>query len=157
MASKACLRDGKWTPQIPCAIGFSWGLGYFARQTKNFQALFLSLTKSKGKGFWRFSTDMIVRAAVQMPWFNRLLRDSNLDLEIYLKQNSCLDWPRTSILFSKLLVKAKLLVHINFRPSLGLEMMVGLIYNVAFLIWERVSISPFEISSTNLPLISKNK
>ena len=65
MASKACLKDGKWTPQIPCPIGnhFSWGLGYFARQTKlkwtkNFKALFLSLTKYNGTVFWRFATDL---------------------------------------------------------------------------------------------------
>ena len=47
--------------QIPCPIGnhFSWGLGYFARQTKlkltkNFKALFLSLTKNNGKRFLTF-------------------------------------------------------------------------------------------------------
>ena len=57
MASKACLKDGKWTPQIPCPIGnhFSWGLAYFARQTKlkwtkNFRALYFSLTKCTGRG-----------------------------------------------------------------------------------------------------------
>ena len=55
-------------PQIPCPIGnhFSWGLGYFARQTKlkwtkNFKALFLSLTKYNGTVFWRFATDMLVQ------------------------------------------------------------------------------------------------
>ena len=51
----------KMDPQIPCPIGnhFSWGLGYFARQTKlkltkNFKALFLSLTKNNGKRFLTF-------------------------------------------------------------------------------------------------------
>ena len=42
---------------------FAWALGYFPRQTKlkwtkNFKALFLSLTKSNRKGFWQFGTDM---------------------------------------------------------------------------------------------------
>ena len=53
--------------QIPCPIGnhFSWGLGYFARQTKlkwtkNFKALFLSLTKCNGNVFWRFVPEMIL-------------------------------------------------------------------------------------------------
>ena len=47
-------------PQISCLIRdhFSWGLGYFTIQTKlkwtkKIKALFLSLTKSDGKGFWR--------------------------------------------------------------------------------------------------------
>ena len=89
MASKACLKDGKWTPQIPCPIGnhFSWGLGYFARQTKlkwtkNFKALFLSLTKYNGTVFWRFATDMFL-----IDWYPLGLLLQNQQLQPPIRQH----------------------------------------------------------------------
>ena len=97
MASKACLKDGKWTPQIPCPIGnhFSWGLGYFARQTKlkwtkNFKALFLSLTKYNGTVFWRFAPDMACNSlSYQFSYSIFGLRLRRVSKECYWSYEEC--------------------------------------------------------------------
>ena len=66
MASKACLKDGKWTPRSPAllAITFYGVCGTLVckkelKWTKNFNALYLHFAKCNENPFWRFGTDMV--------------------------------------------------------------------------------------------------